>query len=97
MIAQARVSAEQAAAALFKHKGDCSTAIMDLILNRDREESAEIKPPLTIPNENYILDDRDVELVVNQAEVSSERAITALRKRNGDIVDAIMDLINGEK
>ena len=38
------------------------------------------------------LDEKDIELVAGQACVSRERAIDALKKNKGDIVDAIMYL-----
>ena len=38
------------------------------------------------------LDEKDIELVAGQACVSRERAIDALKKNKGDIVDAIMSL-----
>jgi NACalpha-BTF3-like transcription factor len=38
------------------------------------------------------LDEKDIELVAGQANVSRERAIDALKKNKGDIVDAIMSL-----
>jgi NACalpha-BTF3-like transcription factor len=38
------------------------------------------------------LDEKDIELVAGQTNVSRERAIDALKKNKGDIVDAIMYL-----
>jgi nascent polypeptide-associated complex subunit alpha len=38
------------------------------------------------------LDEKDIELVASQTNVSRERAIDALKKNKGDIVDAIMYL-----
>ena len=39
------------------------------------------------------LDEKDIDLVASQTNVSRERAIDALKKNKGDIVDAIMYLI----
>jgi NACalpha-BTF3-like transcription factor len=38
------------------------------------------------------LEEKDIELVAGQTNVSRERAIDALKKNKGDIVDAIMSL-----
>eukprot|EP00997_Jenningsia_sp_PLL12_P011109 NODE_8585_length_404_cov_7.546479_g7706_i0.p4 GENE.NODE_8585_length_404_cov_7.546479_g7706_i0~~NODE_8585_length_404_cov_7.546479_g7706_i0.p4 ORF type:complete len:103 (-),score=54.55 NODE_8585_length_404_cov_7.546479_g7706_i0:69-377(-) len=38
------------------------------------------------------LDDKDIELVMNQANVSRSRAVKALSNNEGDIVNAIMEL-----
>merc|ERR1711913_83116 len=38
------------------------------------------------------LEEKDIELVVSQANVSRARAVKALKKNNNDIVNAIMDL-----
>jgi nascent polypeptide-associated complex subunit alpha len=38
------------------------------------------------------LEEKDIELVMSQASVSRAKAVTALKKTNGDIVNAIMEL-----
>lgn len=38
------------------------------------------------------LEDKDIELVISQANVSRAKAVKALRKNDNDIVNAIMDL-----
>jgi len=38
------------------------------------------------------LEEKDIELVISQASVSRAKAVAALRKTNGDIVNAIMEL-----
>lgn len=38
------------------------------------------------------LEEKDIELVVSQANVSRAKAVRALKKNNNDIVNAIMDL-----
>jgi len=38
------------------------------------------------------VDEKDIELVMQQADVSKARAIKALKKHGGDVVNAIMDL-----
>lgn len=38
------------------------------------------------------LEEKDIELVVSQANVSRAKAVRALKRNNNDIVNAIMDL-----
>ena len=38
------------------------------------------------------LEEKDIELVVNQAAVTRAKAVKALKRNNNDIVNAIMDL-----
>ena len=38
------------------------------------------------------LDPKDIEIVVEQTQVSRAKAVKALRKHDGDMVNAIMDL-----
>ena len=38
------------------------------------------------------IDQKDIDLVMNQASVSREKAIEAIKKNQGDIVNAIMEL-----
>jgi len=43
-------------------------------------------------NENYVLDENDVDLVMVQTDCTREVAVSALNKNKGDIVNAIMDI-----
>jgi NACalpha-BTF3-like transcription factor len=46
--------------------------------------------------QTYIIDDIDIELVMSQANVSHDIALDALKKNNGDIINAIMMLTSND-
>lgn len=55
-----------------------------------KKESKEAEPEGEVDTTG--LEEKDIELVVSQASVSRAKAVAALRKTNGDIVNAIMEL-----
>jgi len=82
--------AQMAAAEKFKENPTPSTdvqahaAIPAAIPEDEEEDDEEV--------DDSGLEDKDIELVISQANVSRAKAIKALKKNNNDIVNAIMDL-----
>ena len=56
----------------------------------EQKESKAAEPEGEVDAGN--LEEKDIELVMSQASVSRAKAVTALKKTNGDIVNAIMEL-----
>ena len=61
------------------------------------EDDDEDLPPMTTPGETEDvsadgLQEKDIEMVMSQASVDRKKAIAALKKNGGDIVNSIMDL-----
>merc|ERR1712179_695564 len=65
-------------------------------INPAAESAAHTTVPAVIQEDEEVdesgLEEKDIELVVSQANVSRARAVKALKKNNNDIVNAIMDL-----
>lgn len=60
-------------------------------------DEQKIKAKATIEDDNEVVDDtgidpKDIDLVMQQASVTRNQAVRALKKNNSDIVNAIMDL-----
>eukprot|EP00997_Jenningsia_sp_PLL12_P011414 NODE_9016_length_386_cov_7.887240_g8123_i0.p4 GENE.NODE_9016_length_386_cov_7.887240_g8123_i0~~NODE_9016_length_386_cov_7.887240_g8123_i0.p4 ORF type:complete len:97 (-),score=53.05 NODE_9016_length_386_cov_7.887240_g8123_i0:69-359(-) len=73
--------------------------IEDMASERGKEAAQAFKPSAVAAAEDDDeevdagdLDDKDIELVMNQANVSRSRAVKALSNNEGDIVNAIMEL-----
>lgn len=47
---------------------------------------------VTHSDENYVLNETDVDIVMIQTDCSREIAVSALNKNKGDLVNAIMDI-----
>lgn len=67
------------------------------VVNMPEEAKSKTKPKLDYEDENEPVDEtgvdsKDIDLVVQQANVSRNKAVKALKNNNNDIVNAIMEL-----
>ncbi|GFR93837.1 nascent polypeptide-associated complex subunit alpha, partial [Elysia marginata] len=81
--------AQVAAANKFKTEaagvpGELASTVSQPIQEESEEEDAEI--------DETGVEHKDIELVMNQANVSKAKAVKALKSNNNDIVNAIMEL-----
>ncbi len=95
--AQQAQEAAQAAAQAAGEPIDGTTASEDpASITADLESAADAPKKEEVEEEEEVdatgVDEKDIELVVDQANVSRNKAIKALKEQDGDIVNAIMSL-----
>jgi len=82
--------AQQAAAEKFKIPDSAVAAATGMGVPKQAAETHEESDEEEVDSQG--IEDKDIELVMSQANVSRNKAIKALRNSNNDIVNAIMDL-----
>jgi len=79
------------AAKQFENQADLSDKIPELVESGTHKETKVVEEPEGSVDETGV-EQKDIELVMSQANVSRGIAVNALKKSKGDIVNAIMDL-----
>jgi NACalpha-BTF3-like transcription factor len=94
VMTQANVSRDRAIKALKKNEGDIVNTIMELVAD---ETTAEPSPAADNNDDDDVdagdLDEKEINLVMNQTNASRGKVIEALKKNKGDIVNTIMELV----